>query len=188
MLFSGLSHSSAGLGNFDGFHHAYSFVNVVSFTNTYNMSVGVTLTSNLGSSLGNNKLILQDVEYTGTGCYLEISIVTGDVTYYMQGASAVYSPGSPEPDYTGFRYVIKRDGTQLKLFINGSLVQTTTPAFFTAGIAGFTANSTISFGGSGPISKAAECSIGNIYFGSDISDAQTAIIDTIIDTLETAVR
>ena len=95
LLFSGLTHSSAGLSNFDGFHHAYSFINVVSFTNSYNMSIGVTLTSNLGSTLGNNKLIFQDVEYTGTGGYLEINIVSGDVTYYMQGASAVYSPGSP---------------------------------------------------------------------------------------------
>ncbi len=188
LLFTGLTHGVSGLSNFDGFHHAFTFTNVVSFTNSYNMSIGVTLTSNLGSSLGNNKLIFQDIEYTGTGTYFEINIVSGNITYYMQGATAVYSPGAPEPDYTGFRYVVKRDGTELKLFINGLLVQTTTPAFYTSGIAGFTANSTVSFGGSGPIARAAECSIGNIYFASDITDTQTSIIDSIIDTLETAVR
>ncbi len=185
-LFSaGLGHSSLGVGSFDGFHWIFSHVNVQSFTNSYNFGIGFVLTSDLGTSLGVTKNVFSAVEFTGVSADLTINTTTGNITYYLFGVSATYVPGAPEADYTGMRYYVMRDGTSLKLFINGVLVQTTTPSFVLAA-SSYTLNSTIRFGGQGSGNLALESTLGTIHMASDLTDAEVATNDGIIATLEAA--
>lgn len=186
LVFAGaMSHSALGLANLGGFCWAFSNINMQSYTNTYDLAFGLTITSNF-SGAHNNNTLMESRDNIDLSASLAVNIVTGVITFGLFGASATYTLPSIPGSFAGYRFVVKRDGSNLKLFINGSLVATTAVTFKLYS-SGFPQNNTFILGGNGYINSAANTTFGNIFFATDLTDAEVIANDGFIDTLETAV-